>query len=137
MNALEHQLSYPFGDTLPEVGTTLEIAPGVRWLRMKLPFALDHINLWLLRDEIDGRAGWTVVDCCISRDEARAQWEQVFATQLGGLPILRVIVTHMRQVAVNPINLRLPSVDEVVHPIGPGAAKTCVRFRNPVAGARD
>ena len=62
---------------------------------MALPFALDHINLWLLRDEIDGRAGWTVVDCCISRDESRAQWEQVFATQLEGLPILRVIVTHM------------------------------------------
>jgi hypothetical protein len=36
-----------------------------------------------------------VVDCCISRDEAKAQWEQVFATQLEGLPILRVIVTHM------------------------------------------
>ena len=62
---------------------------------MALPFALDHINLWLLRDEIDGRAGWTVVDCCISRDEAKAQWEQIFATQLEGLPILRVIVTHM------------------------------------------
>ena len=36
-----------------------------------------------------------MVDCCIARDEARAQWEQVFATQLQGLPILRVIVTHM------------------------------------------
>ena len=62
---------------------------------MVLPFALDHINLWLLRDKIDGVEGWTVVDCCIARDESRAQWEQVFATQLQGLPILRVIVTHM------------------------------------------
>ena len=35
------------------------------------------------------------MDCCITRDEAKAQWEQVFATQLEGLPILRVIVTHM------------------------------------------
>ena len=63
MNALESQLHYPFADTLPEPGSTIEVAPGVRWIRMSLPFALDHINLWLLRDEIDGRAGWTVVDC--------------------------------------------------------------------------
>ncbi|KQP39735.1 MBL fold metallo-hydrolase [Pseudorhodoferax sp. Leaf274] len=95
MNALESQLHYPFGDQMPEPGGTLEVAPGIRWIRMALPFALDHINLWLLRDEIDGRAGWTVVDCCIARDEAKAQWEEVFATQLEGLPILRVVVTHM------------------------------------------
>jgi glyoxylase-like metal-dependent hydrolase (beta-lactamase superfamily II) len=60
-----------------------------------LPFALDHINLWLLRDTLDGREGWTVVDCCIARDESRAQWEQVFENELEGLPVLRVIVTHM------------------------------------------
>ncbi|HSW18812.1 MAG TPA: MBL fold metallo-hydrolase [Ramlibacter sp.] len=95
MNSLESQLHYPMGDALPAPGEAVEVAPGVRWLRMTLPFALDHINLWLLRDEIDGREGWSVVDCCISRDEARAQWETVFATQLQGLPILRVIVTHM------------------------------------------
>ena len=92
---LEQQLDYPFGDTLPDGGSTLEVAPGVRWIRMGLPFALNHINLWLLRDRIEGREGWTVVDCCITRDEAKAQWEQIFATQLQGLPILRVIVTHM------------------------------------------
>ena len=95
MNSQESQLHYPFGDRLPAPGSTLEVAPGVRWIRMALPFALDHINLWLLRDEIDGREGWTVVDCCIDRPEARAQWEQVFAGALEGLPILRVVVTHM------------------------------------------
>jgi glyoxylase-like metal-dependent hydrolase (beta-lactamase superfamily II) len=94
-NELEKQLHYPLGDTLPAPGSTLVVAPGVKWLRMALPFALNHINLWLLRDEIDGQPGWSVVDCCISVDEARAQWEQVFANELEGLPILRVIVTHM------------------------------------------
>ena len=95
MNELESQLHYPLGDAMPEPGSSMEVVPGVRWIRMSLPFALNHINLWLLRDEIDGRPGWTVVDCCISRDESKAQWEQVFATQLQGLPILRVLVTHM------------------------------------------
>jgi glyoxylase-like metal-dependent hydrolase (beta-lactamase superfamily II) len=95
MNLLERELNYPLGDTLPEPGTTIEVAPGVRWIRMGLPFALDHINLWLLRDRLDGREGWTVIDCCISHDASMAQWEQVFATQLQGLPVLRVLVTHM------------------------------------------
>jgi glyoxylase-like metal-dependent hydrolase (beta-lactamase superfamily II) len=95
MNALEHQLSYPLADTLPDTGTTLEIAPGVRWVRMQLPFALDHINLWLLRDELEGREGWTIVDCGITSDETRAAWERIFDNELDGLPVLRVIVTHM------------------------------------------
>jgi len=95
MNLLERELHYPLGDQLPAPGETIEVAPGVRWIRMRLPFALDHINLWLLRDRIDGREGWSVVDCCISRPEAQQQWEQIFETQLQGLPILRVLVTHM------------------------------------------
>ncbi|MDB5882459.1 MAG: hypothetical protein JWP43_2337 [Ramlibacter sp.] len=103
MNALEQLLDYPFGDAMPAQGETMVVAPGagdglapaVKWIRMALPFALDHINLWLLRDEIDGRAGWTAVDCCISRDESKVQWERIFETQLEGLPILRVVVTHM------------------------------------------
>ncbi len=95
MNELEQRLNYPLGETLPEGGHTLEVAPGVKWLRMGLPFALNHINLWLLRDEVDGRAGWSVVDCCIDRAESRTQWEQVFDHELEGLPVLRVIVTHM------------------------------------------
>jgi glyoxylase-like metal-dependent hydrolase (beta-lactamase superfamily II) len=95
MNLLEQELQYSLGDTLPAPGATIELAPGVRWIRMALPFALDHINLWLLRDQLDGRDGWTVVDCCVARDESRAQWQEIFDSQLQGLPILRVIVTHM------------------------------------------
>ena len=99
MNSLESQLAYPFGEALPERGTTIEVAPGVHWLRMGLPFQLDHINLWLLRDELeeDGvlRQGWTIVDSGIDDPATRAAWENVFATVLGGLPVLRVIVTHM------------------------------------------
>jgi len=95
MNDLEMQLRYPLGDALAPTGGTLEVAAGVKWIRMSLPFALNHINLWLLRDCIDGVQGWSVVDCCIHRDEAKAQWESIFSNELEGLPILRVIVTHM------------------------------------------
>ncbi|MGH8807471.1 MAG: MBL fold metallo-hydrolase [Noviherbaspirillum sp.] len=90
MNLLESQLDYAFGDTLPPPGQVHEVAPGVFWLRMGLPFALDHINLWLLRDGV----GWSVIDCGIASDATRASWENVFASALDGLPVTRVIVTH-------------------------------------------
>jgi glyoxylase-like metal-dependent hydrolase (beta-lactamase superfamily II) len=95
MNVQEHKLRYPLGDSLPESGHSLEVAPGVKWVRMPLPFALDHINLWLLRDRFDGREGWTIVDAGICRDEVKATWEAVFESELEGLPVLRLIVTHM------------------------------------------
>ena len=95
-NPQEAALHYPLGDHLPEPGQSTEVAPGVRWVRMKLPFALDHINLWLLRDRHQGREGWTLVDCGIADDGTRTAWEQVFASdELQGLPVLRVVVTHM------------------------------------------
>ena len=95
MNSNEQQLQYPCGEAQPEPGQAQNVAEGVKWIRMPLPFALDHINLWLLRDEIDGRQGWTIVDCGISRDEVKTLWEQVFTNALEGLPVLRVLVTHM------------------------------------------
>jgi glyoxylase-like metal-dependent hydrolase (beta-lactamase superfamily II) len=94
MNALEHLLDYVFADTLPPAGAVHEVAPGVLWVRMPLPFKLDHINLWLLRDTLDGREGWTVIDCGIASDTIKANWERVFDDALDGLPVLRVLVTH-------------------------------------------
>jgi glyoxylase-like metal-dependent hydrolase (beta-lactamase superfamily II) len=81
-------LSYPFPD-LPAPGTTLEVAPGVRWLRMPLPFQLDHINLWMVEDD----GGWTIVDTGIGNDETRQCWEQIFSG-MKDLQVKRVILTH-------------------------------------------
>ncbi|AXA93377.1 MBL fold metallo-hydrolase [Massilia sp. YMA4] len=94
MNPLESQLHYPLGDQVPAPGEALEVAPGVRWLRLPLPFALDHINLWLLDDVIDGVAGYTVVDAGASTDASRAGWEAIMADRFDGKPLLRVLVTH-------------------------------------------
>lgn len=94
-NTARAELSYPLGEAVPAVGELLDVAPGVRWLRMPLPFALDHINLWLLRDRQEGLEGWTIVDCGVANEATRAAWQQVFETGLQGLPVLRLIVTHM------------------------------------------
>src|ERR1700751_4070225 len=82
-------LQFPVA-TPPRPGQTLQIAPGVKWRRMPLPFALDHINLWLLEDG----CGWPIVDTRYAMAETRISWEQIFAQRLNGLPVTRVIVTH-------------------------------------------
>ncbi len=95
-------LDYPHADLLPEPGNVMAVAPGVLWLRMGLPFALDHINLWLLRDRQPHptqtgvtQEGWTVVDCGIDNEATREAWLKIEKEHLQGLPILRVLVTHM------------------------------------------
>ena len=85
----DQPLSFPYAEP-PAPGRVREVAPGVYWLRMPLPFALNHINLWLLRDG----EGWTAVDCGLGLDDTRALWEQVFAEVTGNSGLARVIVTH-------------------------------------------
>lgn len=67
-----------------------EVVPGIFWLRMPLPFALDHINLWLLADD----DGWTIVDCGFGNDATRDLWQAIFDAHLGGKPVTRIVVTH-------------------------------------------
>jgi glyoxylase-like metal-dependent hydrolase (beta-lactamase superfamily II) len=88
----ESLLQYPQA-TPPAPAETCEIAPGVHWLRMPLPFALDHINLWLLEDGQNADAAWTLVDCGLGNEATRALWEQLFAARVRE-PLRRVIVTH-------------------------------------------
>ncbi|MEE8332568.1 MAG: MBL fold metallo-hydrolase [Alphaproteobacteria bacterium] len=71
-------------------GELCEVAPGVHWVHMPLPFALNHVNLWLL----DDGDGWTVVDTGYNNDDTRAHWETIFDKFLDGRPVTRVIVTH-------------------------------------------
>src|SRR5882672_1122110 len=79
-------LQYPWPQT-PEAGTTIEVAPGIHWLSMPLPFALDHINLWLVQED----DGWTIVDTGIGNEQTRALWEKLLERFT---PIKRVVLTH-------------------------------------------
>jgi len=86
------KLDYPFetGPT-PGTGEALDVAPGVKWLRMPLGGALQFINVWAIADG----EGWCVVDTGMqTRDTAQA-WRTAFKEGLEGKPITRVIVTHL------------------------------------------
>ena len=88
--AITARLEYPLPG-LPAPGKLLEVADGVYWLRMPLPFVLDHINLWLLRDG----SGWVIVDCGFGNDATKRLWEQIFSDYLEGRPVNRIVVTHL------------------------------------------
>ena len=88
-DAVARGLSYPF-EAPPEPGTVLEVAPGVYWLRMPLPFTLDHINLWLLEDG----DGYSIIDTGIAMPKVKALWKRVLADHVGDKPIKRIFVTH-------------------------------------------
>ncbi len=78
-------------DDAPAHGTTLVVAPGVRWLQMPLPMSLDHINLYLLEDD----DGWWVVDTGISVGPTQELWQKIFDNELAGKPVKAVICTHL------------------------------------------
>ena len=81
---------YVFGSRMPAPAEAVEVGPGVFWLRMPLPFALDHINLWLLRDGNE----WTLVDCGVNSRATIELWERLIGNHLHGTRIGRLVVTH-------------------------------------------
>ncbi|WP_286174121.1 MBL fold metallo-hydrolase [Rhodobacter sp. NTK016B] len=80
----------PAFDAAPAYGEVQEIAQGILWTRIPLPYLLDHVNIFLIEDG----DGWAVIDTGIKTDEALATWEQLFDGPLKGKAISRVIVTH-------------------------------------------
>lgn len=82
-------VSYPLA--LPRRGETTPVAPGVRWIRLPLPYRLNHINVWALEDG----EGWALVDTGSRTEENVAVWEDLMDRAPLDAPLTRVIVTHM------------------------------------------
>ncbi|CAN5231551.1 MBL fold metallo-hydrolase [soil metagenome] len=82
-------LTYPW-DKHPGPDQVVEIAPGVLWIRLELPFRLNHVNIYLLADG----DGWAMVDTGIGNDATIVAWTALFDGPLKDKPISRVIVTH-------------------------------------------
>lgn len=83
------KIRYPF-DEPPTHTKAVEVAEGVLWLRLPLPMALDHVNVYAL----DDGDSWTIVDTGFRSRKTIALWEELLAEPLGGKPVGRVILTH-------------------------------------------
>jgi glyoxylase-like metal-dependent hydrolase (beta-lactamase superfamily II) len=83
------EISFPFPDA-PIEGQAISVAPGILWMRLPLPMALDHVNVYAIEDD----DGWTLIDTGMNSRKSRAIWETLLAGPLQGSPIARVLLTH-------------------------------------------
>jgi len=82
-------IRYPYPDA-PREGEAITVAPGVLWMRLPLPMALDHVNVYAL----DDGDSWTIIDTGFASKRGRAIWNRLLSGPLQGKPVSRVIVTH-------------------------------------------
>ena len=86
----QKKLEYPFSNR-PKDGELLNVKGGIHWLRMPLPIALNHINLWL----IEGNDGFTIIDSGMSTDEAKGIWRNIFNEFVSPKKVEKILITHM------------------------------------------
>lgn len=82
-------IRHPFAAP-PTEGEAIRVAEGILWLRLPLPMALDHVNIYAL----DDGDSWSIVDAGLSSKRAKAIWERLLSGPLQGKPVRRVILTH-------------------------------------------
>ena len=82
-------LEYPFQPPQSKAGL-VDITAEIKWLRMPMPYDLDHVNCYLLRV---GR-GWVIIDTGLDSSETRSIWEEVFSGPLRGEVVVGIYCTH-------------------------------------------
>lgn len=87
---VERGLTYPFGAP-PASGEAVQVAPDVLWMRLAMPMALNHINVYAVRDG----DGWALIDTGLKLATTQAEWDALLAGPLEGRPVTRVVCTHM------------------------------------------
>ena len=86
--SLSGEVEFPFPALRP--GELARVNDDLIWLSLPLPFKLDHVNVYLLRDG----AGWALIDTGIGTPQGKSVWLDMLGGPLSGLRISRVIVTH-------------------------------------------
>ncbi len=82
-------LQFPFAEP-PAPGMLIKVADGIQWLRLALPFRLNHVNVYLL----DDGPGVVLIDTGIGNAETQAVWEALLGGVLQGRTVTRIIATH-------------------------------------------
>ena len=84
-----NKIRFPF-ETPPAEGEAIDIAPGIKWLRLPLPMKLDHVNIYALEDG----DGWCIIDSGFYSKRMVKTWGKILTEALGGKPVTRILVTH-------------------------------------------
>src|SRR5258705_396452 len=102
-------LRYPW-ETHPGPDQVVEVMPGVLWVRLKLPFRLNHVNIYLLADG----DGWAMIDSGFGNEESIGAWR--FKVITGGGHALDQVMLYC---AADKLFL---SADQVLSKISPNVS---------------
>jgi glyoxylase-like metal-dependent hydrolase (beta-lactamase superfamily II) len=86
---MSETLHFPYTEP-PGPGQVIEVAPGIQWARLPLPYRLDHVNIYL----IENGEGWTVLDTGLGTDDCRNAWETLLRGAMRGQRLTQMVVTH-------------------------------------------
>ncbi len=89
MNKVFGKIRFPH-ETAPEEGKAIEVAKGILWIRLPLPMALNHVNVYAL----DDGDGWLIVDTGYHSKRGVKLWNDILQGPLGGKPVKKVLMTH-------------------------------------------
>src|SRR6201981_1864784 len=89
MQSSVEALRYPW-ESHPGPDQVVEVMPGVLWVRLKLPFRLNHVNIYLIADG----DGFAMVDTGFGNEDTIAAWTTLFEGPLRHVKVTRLIVTH-------------------------------------------
>lgn len=76
----------PFLATTPADGSLTRLTDGIEWLRLPLPFALNHVNIWLLGDADN----LTAIDAGFPLLDNKQAWQNA----LGPRALSNIFITH-------------------------------------------
>ena len=83
------KLTFPIA-TPPDPGTITEVEKGLLWLRLPLPYRLDHVNVYLIANG----GGWTGFDTGLATNSCKEAWQAALAGPLAGDGLKSLIVSH-------------------------------------------
>ena len=69
----------------PAYGELTDVLPGLFWVRLPVPMALNHVNCWVL----DNGPDWTLVDCGMNTDDIFEIWDRLWRGLLRSRPLQR------------------------------------------------
>ena len=74
----------------PQIGIPIEVADDIHMVRLPLPFALDHVNVWLIKE----KNSWTIIDTGLGNKECLDIWDNLLTSFLSSKPVNKIILTH-------------------------------------------
>ena len=74
----------------PDAGQFVEYEAGILWIRLPIPGALRHINVWL----VPTRRGWFLVDTGMKTADVEAAWDALDRQLPLATDLESIVVTH-------------------------------------------